>query len=376
MTISEARVFGRLKILDSIRGIAALVVLYHHIFKLNTETFKGFLSSDMYEIFHFISDLNHEAVLLFFIISGFSIGLSTFKRPLTNKTTVNGYLYRRFKRILPIYWMAILLSLSVGIVLNITYLDDFSVRNFLGNLLFLQTSSSIPESWVVPYGLNGPLWSLSFEMFFYLLFPLVYFINQKYLSRTGLFIKYMGLVCIVLVGIVINKKIVFLPYFLFMAGFITWILGYISAQYFTFWKKNNLFFLANLVLGLTVTMLSSQIPSDTIKVIAKGMLLNGLFYFAMLILDRVYIKKLGSIINALFYKIGEGSYAIYALHYPILIFFQTKGISLGYQLVFIPFFIVGCYFLEKRSIQWKMGFLETDYLKPINFLRKRGLIKV
>ena len=145
---------------------------------------------------------------------------------------------------------------------------------------------------------------------------------------------------------------------------------------FTFWKKNNLFFLANLVLGLTVTILSSQIPSDTIRVIAKGMLLNGLFYFAMLILDRVYIKKLGSIINALFYKIGEGSYAIYALHYPILIFFQTKGISLGYQLVFIPFFIVGCYFLEKRSIQWKMGFLEMDYLKPINFLRKKGFIKV
>ena len=34
-----ARDFGRLKILDSIRGIASLIVLFHHIFKLNKENF-------------------------------------------------------------------------------------------------------------------------------------------------------------------------------------------------------------------------------------------------------------------------------------------------------------------------------------------------
>ncbi|MDO6519616.1 acyltransferase family protein [Zobellia uliginosa] len=366
----KTRDFGRLKILDSIRGIAALVVLYHHIFKLNKEVLKNNFSDSTYEIMHFISNLNFEAVLLFFIISGFSIGLSTFKRPLVGKDSINTYIYRRLKRILPIYWLAILLAFIIGAILGLLYLSDFSVGNLIGNLLFLQTSASIPESWAVPYGLNGPLWSLAFEMFFYLLFPLVYYLNQKWFKSYSLHIKYAALIALVLLGIIINKKIIFAPYFLFIGGFITWIQGYISAQYFVRWKKRNIFFLANLLIGLTVTIASSHIPSATVNVIGKGMLLNGLFYFLMVLLDQLETKKFQNLINKAFFKIGEGSYAIYALHYPFLIFFQKEGISLLYQLLFVPPFIVACYLLEKRSLRWQLKFLELDYLAPLSFFKK------
>ncbi|MUH35596.1 acyltransferase [Zobellia amurskyensis] len=371
----KTRDFGRLKILDSIRGIAALVVLYHHIFKLNKDVLKNNLSNTVYEIMHFISSLNFEAVLLFFIISGFSIALSTVKRPLKDRNTVNTYIYRRLKRILPIYWLAILLAFATGAVLGILHLNDFSFVNLLGNLLFVQTSASIPESWAVPYGLNGPLWSLAFEMFFYLLFPLVYFLNKKWFKKINLHTKYACLVAIVLLGIIVNKKLVFIPYFLFLGGFITWIQGYISAEYYIYWKKRNSFFLANLLIGLAVTIGSSQIPSETVKVIGKGMLLNGLFYFIMIILDQYDTHKFQNFINKLFFKIGEGSYTIYALHYPILIYFQKQGISLKYQLLFIPPFIICCYLLEKRSLQWKLKFLELDYLKPLYFFKKESLVK-
>ncbi|MGS0526301.1 acyltransferase family protein [Zobellia nedashkovskayae] len=366
----KKREFGRLKILDSIRGIASLIVLYHHIFKLNKAVFKSYFSDISFTIFDFISELNDEAVLLFFIISGFSIGLSTLKRPLKDKNSVNGYFYRRFKRILPIYWIAILLSFLVGISLNILNLEDFSIRNLLGNLLFLQTSKVIPESSIIPYGLNGPLWSLSYEMFFYLLFPLVYFINKKYLKKVGLYAKYVLLIAAIMIGIVINKKIIFIPYFLFLVGFMTWIQGYISSYCFVLLKKKNTFFMINFLLGLLITIASTKIPSDSIKIIGKGMLLNGIFYFTMILTDGLNTQKLQKFIDVIFYKLGEGSYAIYALHYPLLIFFQEKGVSLIYQLLFLPVFIVCCYHLEKHSIRWKMTFLDRNYLKLIQFTAK------
>ncbi|MDF4201871.1 acyltransferase [Maribacter sp. SA7] len=370
MELNRKRKFRRLKILDSIRGMAALVVLYHHIFKLNKNIFHSILSEKIYLIFKFISDLNFEAVLLFFIISGFSIGLSTIKRPLKNKDDINGYLYRRFKRILPIYWIAITLSLLIGLVMNLQNLPDFNIKNLIGNLLFLQTGKIIENSWVIPYGLNGPLWSLSFEMFFYLFFPLVYLINSKYLKNTSLYIKYSLLILLALLGILINKKILFIPQFLFLGGFVTWILAYFSAQYFINQKKRHFFFLINFIFGLIILLLKDFIPSNNFINIGKGMCMNGIFYFAIVILDKIKLKKLESILNFLFYKIGEGSYAIYALHYPILLYFKNQQIALTYQLIFFPFFFVVCYFLEKESIKWKLKFLNINYLKPLLYINK------
>ncbi|MBU2995642.1 acyltransferase [Cellulophaga baltica] len=364
------RIYSRIKILDSIRGIAALVVLYHHIFKLNKKIFQNNLTSTWFDIFDYVSSLNKEAVLLFFIISGFSIGLSVSKRPINTKKSLNTYIYKRLKRILPIYWISIALAFVIGFVLNILYLKDFNIINFIGNLFFLQTSASIAESWVVPYGLNGPLWSLAFEMFFYLAFPIAYILNKKYLLKTNLNVKYIVFIFIILIGIIFNKKIFFVPYFLFLAGFITWIQGYISSKYFTLWQKNNLFFITNFMIGLMSIIFHNYIPSDTLLVIGKGMFLNGIFYFSMLFFENKNFDKTQNIINKLFFKIGEGSYAIYALHYPFLIFFEMKKIDLMYQLLFIPPFIVVCYFLEKRSIQWKLKFLELNYLKPLQLLKK------
>jgi len=366
----KIREFGRLKILDSIRGIAAVIVLFHHIFKLNKETFKETLNDPFFNILKFISGLNKEAVLLFFVISGFSIGLSTFKRPLVTLSDLNTYFYRRLKRILPIYWIAILLSLGIGIIANTTYLKDFSAFNLIGNLLFLQTSDSIPESWFIPYGLNGPLWSLSYEMFFYLLFPFVYFFSKKYLPKHKLYVKYFGLIFLVLAGLTFNKKVIFIPQLLFLTGFIVWILGYISSEYFTHYKKNKLFFACNLVIGFLLIYYENKIPSDSINFISKGMVITSIFHFSTMLFDKIKVKKFEAFFNFLFFKIGEGSYAIYALHYPVLVYFEMKNVSLIYQLIFMPFFFVFCYHLEKKSLKWKLNFLQQNYTKPIALLKR------
>lgn len=172
-------------------------------------------------------------------------------------------MFRRFKRILPIYWIAIGLALIIGFILNLLHLRDFDLVNFIGNLLFLQTSASISESWIIPYGLNGPLWSLSFEIFFYLFFPVAYLINRKYFSRVSLIKKYYSFIFVVIILIFLNKKLIFIPYILFLAGFITWIQGYIATHYFLFYKKFNFFFL-NLTMGFLIVLFNKYLPSATL----------------------------------------------------------------------------------------------------------------
>jgi len=165
----------RIAILDSLRGLAALIVVFHHVFVYNIAALEQALEQVpwLLSALNFVSNLNHLAVLFFFVLSGFAIALATQKLDLTQNQDTNVYLYRRFRRILPLYWIAIGFTCLIG-MLNGNYWsnDSYSVVNLIGNLLFLQTSDKIGAYWFSPYGLNGPLWSLSYELFFYLFFPI------------------------------------------------------------------------------------------------------------------------------------------------------------------------------------------------------------
>src|ERR1700721_2423580 len=112
--------------------------------------------------------------------------------------------------------------------------DDFSIKNLLGNIFFLQCSKSYKGNWFAPYGDNGPLWSLSFEMFFYFFFPVFIWAMLKILKVKTLKEKTNRIVLcstllISLVCILINNKI-FFPYIAFAALFYFWFCGFFLAD--------------------------------------------------------------------------------------------------------------------------------------------------
>ncbi len=354
----------RFLILDSFRGIASLMVLFHHVFKLNTDSFKQKLSFWTYDICYFISSLNQIAVLFFFILSGFSIGLSLKRKTILNRENINEYFYRRFKRILPIYILSLLLAFIGGALTYSLGLRDYSITNLLGNLAFLQTSAYGTPAWFVPYGENGPLWSLAFEFFFYLIFPIAYIVNVLFLKKMqGALTKLALLLFLSIIALVLNKHL-FVPYFLFFSLFIVWILGYKSSQCFIFDKSEDLLFFVCFLLGVTIVILRNRIPSNVIFMISEGFIINAIFYF--MIVKNLY--NIGSkdyffvrILNFIFLKIGKGSYAIYALHYPILLLFGYYKISVAFQLLILLFFIITCILIEEVTIKWKLSFLKLNY---------------
>lgn len=145
--------------LDTARGTAALYVVLHHLANA-----RGW-SNGIGMVFRF----GQEAVLIFFLLSGFVI----FANERSRAKNPRGYYLRRIRRIYPTLLAAIAFSTLVYLD-NRTFFASFHWEELLGTVLGVQDISSLKPGVVVgPYLNNEPLWSLSYELAFYVVFPLV-----------------------------------------------------------------------------------------------------------------------------------------------------------------------------------------------------------
>jgi peptidoglycan/LPS O-acetylase OafA/YrhL len=167
-----------------IRGLAALEVCIGHLrgfFMVDYQQTGGGLAA---KLFYLFTGLHHQAVMVFFVLSGFLVGGSVVRLKRNGKWRWQGYLLRRLCRLWIVIVPALLLTLAwdlLGTRLNPAAYqgafypqllsgpingNDLSPTAFLGNLLFLQ------KILVNCFGTNGPIWSLANEFWYYLLFPL------------------------------------------------------------------------------------------------------------------------------------------------------------------------------------------------------------
>lgn len=196
--------------LDGLRGLAAFYVLVSHARYLlhegNPDGFAKF--ADQYStlaklIFYFLALFRwgHEGVLFFFVLSGFVINLRYARKAQELGAAAEfgwaGYVYRRARRLYPPLILAIALTWaldSLGAQLDfplyfqqtpyqaINQADSFGGFHFapdhdplilLGNLAFLM------DVYVPVFGTDGPLWSLMYEWWFYMIFPLFWLLHKR-----------------------------------------------------------------------------------------------------------------------------------------------------------------------------------------------------
>ncbi len=149
--------------LEALRGFAAVTVVFYHL----TSNYYFF----NFNLFPFvIADIDppgHFAVLIFFMLSGLVIGLNH-QEKLSGKAAIL-YLKKRFVRIYPIYIAAILLTVAIA--------GSLHFKQTLYNTVMAQNifSDALRQ--------NMPLWSLNFEVLYYLFFIVIsYFeINSIFL---------------------------------------------------------------------------------------------------------------------------------------------------------------------------------------------------
>jgi peptidoglycan/LPS O-acetylase OafA/YrhL len=146
--------------LEGLRGLtAAYVVLHHALGEFPTLKNMFFMIPLRFGI---------EAVLVFFLLSGFVISHSTEKSASPNWPR---YCALRVRRIMPIFLLGLLLSYLASSVTHLAFRNP-DWWNLGANLLMLQDVNK-PGIWADPFGGNGPLWSLSYEMWFYALYAVV-----------------------------------------------------------------------------------------------------------------------------------------------------------------------------------------------------------
>ncbi|MBD1390997.1 acyltransferase [Neiella sp. HB171785] len=132
-----------------LRGLAALyVVVYHSAIKVEQDWF--------------VAQLGASGVDLFFIISGFIITHTFLNKP--DQTTTE-FLTKRIIRIVPMYWLTTLAYAALLLLFPSAFsTHSFDLLHTIKSLLFISL-----EDYPVVY--TG--WTLSFEMYFYVLFGLM-----------------------------------------------------------------------------------------------------------------------------------------------------------------------------------------------------------
>ena len=155
------REFKHFPALDGLRGIAVLIVMFYHV---------GLLLPEMH---HYVKG-GFLGVDVFFVLSGFlitSILLKEYER--SGSINLKNFYYRRFLRLIPAFWVFLLVLYLVGYLLLPGGRHDVIYENY--NFFFAFTYLI---NWHVAAneGLQGNLthiWSLAIEEQFYVIWSLV-----------------------------------------------------------------------------------------------------------------------------------------------------------------------------------------------------------
>jgi len=115
-----------------------------------------------------------HAVDILFVISGFVVFLPTVARK-GRSGTLSSYAIRRAARILPAYWMVLLISYLLILLTTVSPdVDTPPLRDLGLHFVGLQVPALTFLSDITPgLGVNPPLWTLSAEIIFYVVLPFI-----------------------------------------------------------------------------------------------------------------------------------------------------------------------------------------------------------
>lgn len=302
---------------------------------LNTEqlTFTRFIAAISIVVYHFgdiyppfnnillapIVKNANLGVSYFFVLSGVVMVLAYHR---FNKISFTQYLVKRAARILPLYYFA-LMAMLVYYFIRIYILHQPSI--YTPHWIDVGLNLTLLQSWVPMKAttVNTAAWSLSVEFLFYLSFPVLFrwFKNKSNKARLFITMTIFGLSQLIyhlalqtsFAGTAIYHPLLHFNSFL-IGVFTGFLIVKPSSKPL---QKNNLFIIATL--AVITFLMAKQIPGLSYH--------NGLLspFFALLI----YLLSLNTTIvsrifqQPFFKMLGEISYGIYILQFPVFLFFTA-----------------------------------------------------
>lgn len=157
--------------LNGLRFLAAFAVIIHHI-----EQFKMIAKKDNYFHLPLIENIGGLGVTFFFTLSGFLLTyLLILEKKEINKVDVNKFYFRRILRIWPLYFLIVIISFLITPNFPFTLIGlNFDGINFSNFFYFIFMLANVALIVNPPVFAAAPLWSVSSEEHFYLLYPHVF----------------------------------------------------------------------------------------------------------------------------------------------------------------------------------------------------------
>jgi peptidoglycan/LPS O-acetylase OafA/YrhL len=201
--------------LNGLRFFAAFAVIVHHI-----EQFKMIAKRDNYFHLPIIENMGGLGVTFFFTLSGFLLTyLLMLEKKINNKVDVKKFYFRRILRIWPLYFLIVIISFLITPHFPFTIVglnfDGVNFSNFFYFTLMLANVALIVNPSV--FG-AAPLWSVSSEEHFYLIYPHVF--NKFAISSK-----------ILIIGIILFNLIKLIVFFLgtkFQLSFFIFLYNYFN----------------------------------------------------------------------------------------------------------------------------------------------------
>ena len=352
--------------INALRTIAAVFVVFEHVRAMFFRDYSDVEHSPIAAVFYFGTALGNEAVMVFFVLSGFWVGMSVLKAYERGNGTFDwiDYAIRRLTRLWIVLVPAIALTaicVYVGLALfptsgpytgNPAY-HDLAPTNLadrsgwldaLGNVFFVQTLH------VPAFGTNSPLWSLAYEFWYYLLFPLALAVVARASSAITRIVSVVAIVCIV---ILVGPTVI--------AYFAVWLLGAALA----FWRKPVAAFMqARSTLIRSLMCWSAVAALGVSLVIHQAKLLPA--PVAVALLSCATTALIATLINDFsdgglprkltkpVHRYADVSYTLYLTHAPLLLLFTAgvlpnpddrwspKGLSyLGFAAIVAALMLIG-----------------------------------
>ncbi len=284
-----------------LRGFAALLVVMHHALPY-------FMAMDLHSaVFEGIAKFGFIGVDVFFVISGFVMALTSVKKVQSPQSSWL-FIKKRFLRIYLGYWPIFALTLFYFSAID----SDLLINKKLLQSFFLVNANMFDL-------LIAPAWSLSYELYFYVIVAALLFSKKvKPLTVFGLI-----LILVIFKALMINLGDNRVIDFFFSTLLLEFISGYLLYYFSQSFSKTSFLWMA---LILAIVALAFGVYFNRGYGFTR-VLTFGVFAFSLLWFFIILEKSEIFIFKGLFKKIGDSSYTLYLSHTTLLYAFYKSGLE-------------------------------------------------
>jgi peptidoglycan/LPS O-acetylase OafA/YrhL len=297
---------------DLLRLMAATQVIFDHFYEhIRPTTFSFYLNETRYLF---------PGVPVFFIISGYLISAS-----LERSHNLGIYFKNRALRIFPGLWGCLFLTVIIFSITGVNFLNLEALKWLPAQMVgIIYTPGFLSNYGFGSY--NGALWSITVELQFYVVLPILYmlvpkksaiywfvglivvfavgyylFFTQNYSFKNLMGFTFVPHIYLFLVGVVFQKLQIYKSKFIFNKAHY-WLIGYLAFVYIASpiivpLSPITYIFIKHVILGFTVIAMAYTLPGIAKKALGTNDISYGIYIYHGLIMTVIVQLKLSGDVN-------------------------------------------------------------------------------